>query len=125
MHPYFSFFLLYLWHKGSGDIWNAKHQDAFDWGGDCWGRGQIRLDTPAIFLPRYGSVQDREKTMTNSSGVPQTPYAIAYELARSIAASEGKHLGTDKTDRAYTLELYSQCLEVVATQGLLFTPRGK
>lgn len=56
----------------------------------------------------------------------QTPYAVALELTRSIASSEGKVLGSTgqyQADRAYVLALYRECLAAVASKGGNFSQR--
>jgi hypothetical protein len=40
-----------------------------------------------------------------------SPQAVALKLAQAIASSEGKPIGSSKSDRAYTLQLYKECIE--------------
>jgi hypothetical protein len=66
--------------------------------------------------------------MSEVSDVPQTPYAVALQLTQIIAFAEGKSLRTsgvtpDGVSKDYVLGLYRECLEVVASQGMTFTPR--
>lgn len=67
--------------------------------------------------------------MSEISDVPQTPFAIAFQLAHIVAVAENKPLrasgvGAPGVNREYVLTLYRDCLEVVASQGTMFTQRG-
>lgn len=61
--------------------------------------------------------------MADASNLPQTPYAVAYQLAAAIAQAEGMPLSTKGADRQYTLALYRECLDVLAVRGATFSPR--
>jgi hypothetical protein len=61
-----------------------------------------------------------------ASEIAQSPYAVALQLAYLISNQEGKPLRakTEGASRDYILKLYRECLEAVASQGGMFTPRG-
>lgn len=63
------------------------------------------------------------------SEIPQSPFAVALQLAELIAFAEKKSLKlgsmsgpTEGVDRAYILDLYKECLKAVASQGARLTP---
>jgi len=60
--------------------------------------------------------------MTEKSDLPQSAYAVAWEMTRTIAAAEGKPVGQAVShggaDRAFILALYRNCLEAIASQSL-------
>jgi hypothetical protein len=42
-----------------------------------------------------------------------SPQAIAYKLLQAVSIAEGKPLGSAKSDKAWVLETYKECLETV------------
>jgi len=89
---------------------------------NCW-VGRLPVVPNAVFSGRVSA--KGELLMSDVSDVPQTPFAVALELTKIIAHGEGKPLRTsgtkaDGVSKDYVLELYRDCLSVVAGQGYTF-----
>ena len=50
-----------------------------------------------------------------SEAVGDSPQAVAYKLLEAMAIAEGKPLGSSKSDKAWVLQTYKECLDTVLT----------